>query len=61
MVEIFILYQKILGHLSVTVTEEYLKGTVIAEVKIENAKCVYDRIVKILKMSNDQLKFEFNI
>lgn len=38
-----------------------LKGTVIAEVRIENAKCVYDRAVKILKISNDQLKFEFNI
>ena len=39
----------------------YLKGTVIAKVKIENAKCFYDRTVKILKISNDQLKFEFNI
>ena len=38
-----------------------LKGTVIAEVKIENARCIYDRGVKILKISNDQLNFEFNI
>ena len=39
----------------------YLKGTVIAEVKIENARCVYNRAVRILEISNKQLKFEFNI
>ena len=38
-----------------------IKGTVIAEVKIENAKCIYDRTVKILKIGNAHLKFEFNI
>lgn len=38
-----------------------LKGTVIAEVKIENARCFYNRVEKILEISNNQLKFEFNI
>ena len=35
-----------------------MKGIVIAEVKMELARCVYNRTVGI---SNNQTKFEFNI
>ena len=38
-----------------------MKGIVIAEVKMELARCVYNRTVGILEVSNNQTKFEFNI
>lgn len=37
-----------------------IKGLVIAEVKMVLSKCVYDRNIGILKISNSQASFEFN-
>ena len=37
-----------------------MKGIVIAEVKMELARCVYNRTVGILEVSNNQTKFDIS-
>lgn len=38
-----------------------IKGIVIANVKMVLARCVYNRTVGVLEISNSQAKFEFNM
>ena len=37
-----------------------LKGVIIAEIKMINARCVYHRSIGILEINNGQIKFEIN-
>ena len=39
----------------------HLNGTIIAKLKIINARCVYHKNIGILEINNGQIKFEFNI